>query len=97
MPEVVCDTTPRQYLHQTGVLQILPAWYGRILIPRAVANEIDAGLKAGVNLPDLVSLDWSARASDWRNPPGSIFSSSPRQLVKANRQPLPRADPKQPR
>lgn len=52
MPEVVCNTTPLQYLHQAGVLQILPALYGRILIPRAVANEIGAGLKAGVNLPD---------------------------------------------
>ena len=66
-------------------LKILPAWYGRILIPRAVANEIDAGLKAGVNLPDLVALDWIARASDWPNPPGSISSSSPeRSIAKAS-------------
>jgi len=58
MPEVVCNTSPLQYLHQIGVLDILPAIYGKILIPQAVADEIDAGRRAGVNLPDLTVLDW---------------------------------------
>jgi predicted nucleic acid-binding protein len=58
MPEVVCNTTPLQYLHQAGVLRILPALYGKILIPNAVADEISAGLKSGVNLPDPTMLDW---------------------------------------
>ena len=58
MPEVVCNTSPLQYLHQIGVLDILPAIYGRILVPQAVVDEISAGKQAGVNLPDLASLDW---------------------------------------
>lgn len=58
MPEVVCNTSPLQYLHQTGLLRLLPALYGRVLVPEAVANEIRVGLKAGVNLPDIAELDW---------------------------------------
>jgi predicted nucleic acid-binding protein len=58
MPEIVCNTTPLQYLHQTGVLPILPAMYGRILVPRAVADEIGVGLAAGVDLPDLAAIPW---------------------------------------
>lgn len=46
MPEIVCNTTPLQYLHQAGVLHILPTLYGRILVPRAVADEIGVGMKA---------------------------------------------------
>ena len=58
MPEIVCNTTPLQYLHQAGVIGILPSLYGRILIPDAVADEIAVGLSVGVNLPDLVPLEW---------------------------------------
>ena len=58
MPEIVCNTTPLQYLHQAGVLGILPSLYGRILIPEAVANEIAVGVAGDVNLPDLTSLEW---------------------------------------
>lgn len=72
MPEVVCNTTPLQYLHQAGVIGILPALYGRILVPKAVADEISVGVDAGVNLPDLVSLDWieirEVRGSSWPMP-----------------------------
>lgn len=46
MPEIVCNTTPLQYLHQAGLLHILPALYDRILVPRAVADEIGVGMKA---------------------------------------------------
>ena len=58
MPEVVCNTSPLQYLHQTDMLRVLPTLYGRVLVPQAVADEIGVGLKAGVNLPDLSELDW---------------------------------------
>jgi len=58
MPEVVCNTTPLQYLHQAGVIGIIPALYARILVPKAVADEIAVGLNAGVNLPDFASLEW---------------------------------------
>lgn len=58
MPEVVCNTSPLQYLHQIGALDVLPALYGRILVPLAVVEEIAAGRQAGVNLPDLAALAW---------------------------------------
>lgn len=58
MPEVVSNTTPLQYLHQIGLLNILPRRSGRILIPGAVAEEIAAGVKSGVELPDISSLKW---------------------------------------
>lgn len=58
MPEVVCNTSPLQYLHQIGLLDILPAIYGRILVPQAVMDEISTGRHSGVNLPDLAALDW---------------------------------------
>jgi predicted nucleic acid-binding protein len=58
MPEVVCDTSALQYLHQLGLLSLLRDLYGRIIIPDAVTKEIDAGKKAGVDLPDIQSMEW---------------------------------------
>lgn len=58
MPEVVCDTSPLQYLHQFQLLHILPALAGRVLIPPAVLREIEQGAAAGVDLPDIRSLEW---------------------------------------
>lgn len=57
MPEVVSNTTPLQYLHQAGVLGVLPRIYGRIVVPTAVADELRVGREAGVDVPDPVSLD----------------------------------------
>ncbi len=58
MPEVVSNTTPLQYLHQAGVLDVLPRLYGCIVVPSAVADELRVGREAGVDVPDLSSLDW---------------------------------------
>jgi len=72
MPEIVCNTTPLQYLHQAGVLDILPVLYGRILIPNAVADEIAVGVRSGVNLPELKSIEWievrNVEGSTWPMP-----------------------------
>jgi uncharacterized protein len=54
----VCNTSPLQYLHQTGLLTLLPALYGRLFVPPAVAAEIDAGRARGVDLPVLPGLPW---------------------------------------
>jgi hypothetical protein len=53
MPEVVCNPTPLQYLHQTGVLQILPAgreagldssgWRNFEFLDNAKPSEFPAG------------------------------------------------------
>ena len=58
MPEVICNTSPLQYLHQIGQLQILPVLAGQIVVPAAVERELEAGRRSGVDLPDLQALDW---------------------------------------
>lgn len=60
MPEVVCNTSPLQYLHQLEVLHILPALVRRVIVPPAVVDELDAGRAQGLDLPDLRALDWVA-------------------------------------
>ncbi len=59
MPEVVCNTSPIQYLHQLGLLNLLPEIGGSVIVPAAVVKEIDAGRRLGLDLPDLRSLPWS--------------------------------------
>jgi predicted nucleic acid-binding protein len=58
MPEVIVDTSPLQYLHQLDLLDLLPDFYGEILIPESVVREIAAGHAPGVALPDLKTLPW---------------------------------------
>ena len=58
MPEVVCDTSTIQYLHQIKLLHILPALAGRVLIPPAVLREIEEGKASGIDLPDMRALEW---------------------------------------
>jgi predicted nucleic acid-binding protein len=38
----VADTSPISYLGQLGILDILPALYGRIFVPPAVISELSA-------------------------------------------------------
>lgn len=57
MPEVVCDVSPIQYLHQVGLLDILHAQYATITVPRAVADELRGAVR-GIDLPTIESLDW---------------------------------------
>lgn len=58
MPDVIANTTPIQYLHQLGLLDLLPAFYGKVIVPRAVAEELAVGRRQGINLPDLTNLPW---------------------------------------
>jgi predicted nucleic acid-binding protein len=58
LPEVICNTSPVQYLHQLDLLHILPALAGRVVIPSAVELELAVGRESGVNLPDISALDW---------------------------------------
>jgi uncharacterized protein len=55
LPEFICNTSPLQYLHQLGWLEILLALTGRVVIPPAVANELSKGVAAGW---DIYSLPW---------------------------------------
>jgi len=58
LPEIISNTSPLQYLHQRGVLHVLPQLVKTITVPPAVQEELTAGRKLGLNLPDLQSLDW---------------------------------------
>jgi len=58
MPDVISDTSPLQYLHQTGLLSLLPAMYGTVAIPVAVAEEIERGIELGIALPRVGEAPW---------------------------------------
>ncbi len=58
MPEVISNTSPVQYLHQTGCLELLPALYTDVIIPAAVAEEIERGRQLGIALPHIGGLHW---------------------------------------
>ena len=58
MPEVICNTSPLQYLHQIGHLGLLPRLVGRVIVPVAVVDELAVGRAAGVSLPDPTTLEW---------------------------------------
>ncbi len=58
MPELICNTSPLQYLHQIGLLNVLPSLVKEVLVPPAVVCELEAGKVLGVELPDLSSEKW---------------------------------------
>lgn len=60
MPDIICNTSPLQYLHQVGSLGLLPALVERVIVPPAVVAEIAAGRAIHVDLPDISALEWIA-------------------------------------
>jgi predicted nucleic acid-binding protein len=58
LPEVICDTSPLQYLHQLGLLHLLPDMAGKVICPPAVAEELAVGKKAGIEVPEVERLEW---------------------------------------
>lgn len=58
MPEVICNTSPLQYLHQLGLLHLLPALAGQIIIPPAVADELAVGKSVGIDVPEVHQFAW---------------------------------------
>jgi hypothetical protein len=56
--DLICDTSPIQYLHQLELLHILPSLAKKVVVPSAVVEEIEIGRSLGVNLPRLEKLDW---------------------------------------
>jgi uncharacterized protein len=67
LPEVICNTSPLQYLHQIGALELLHAIVGRLTVPPAVVRELAAGKQSGIDLPDLDALDWVTVRSPVKN------------------------------
>jgi predicted nucleic acid-binding protein len=58
LPEVICNTSPLQYLHQIGQLELLPALVSRVVVPTAVAEELAEGRRRGLDLPVPEVLPW---------------------------------------
>lgn len=58
MPEVIVDTSPLQYLHQTRLLDLMPRLYSQILVPGAVAEELATGAAEGYDVPRVDTLPW---------------------------------------
>jgi predicted nucleic acid-binding protein len=58
LPEVICNASPLQYLHQLGALLLLPALVKNIIVPPSVELELNAGFELGLSLPNVQSLDW---------------------------------------
>ena len=58
MPEVFANTTPLQYLHRLGRLEWLREFYGRIVVAGAVADELEAGRRLGVQVPEVAAYPW---------------------------------------
>lgn len=58
MAEIIRNTSPLQYLHQLGVLHVLPDLVKTVTVPPSVQDELNTGRKLGLNLPDLQSVEW---------------------------------------
>jgi uncharacterized protein len=58
LPDVICNTSPLQYLHQIGRLELLPQLVSRVTVPTAVAQELAEGRRRGLDLPIPEALPW---------------------------------------
>lgn len=58
MPEVISNTSPLQYRHQSRLLHLLPALVTRVVVPPAVVHELAVGRALGIDLPDPTVLPW---------------------------------------
>jgi uncharacterized protein len=58
LPEIICNTSPIQYLHQLGLLNIIRTLVGQLIVPPAVVAELAEGRSQGIDLPDPMELDW---------------------------------------
>jgi uncharacterized protein len=68
LADVIVNTSPLQYLHQIGQLDLFPKLFGRIIVPKAVAAELTVGRRFGISLPEPEALEWI----DLRNPASAV-------------------------
>lgn len=55
---VLVNTSPIQYLHQIGLINLFKSLYGKIYVPQEVVDEIYQGKIEGVDLPDIDNLNF---------------------------------------
>jgi predicted nucleic acid-binding protein len=68
LADVIVNTSPLQYLHQVGQLDLFPKLFGRIMSPEAVVAELAAGRRLGVSLPIPEAVEWI----DLRSPASAV-------------------------
>lgn len=56
--EIICNTSPLQYLHQLKLLHILPTLFDKVVVPPAVVVELNEGWHQGVDVPIPKDLAW---------------------------------------
>jgi predicted nucleic acid-binding protein len=56
--DIICNTSPLQYLHQLGFLPLLPALTDNVIVPTAVVKELETGRALRIDLPNVTMLDW---------------------------------------
>ena len=66
MPELICDTSALQYLHQLGLLHILKVLGEQVTVPPAVGAELAEGRARGIDVPKLSELEWLSMRSPAR-------------------------------
>ena len=59
MADHIVITSPLCYLHRAGILHLLPATVGRVIVPSQVLAELSAGRARGYDLPDPLVLPWA--------------------------------------
>ena len=59
MADHIANTSPLCYLHRAGILHVLPAMLGRVIVPGQVVAELSAGRARGYDLPDPLILPWA--------------------------------------
>jgi hypothetical protein len=69
MRDVVTNTSPLLYLHQLGLLDLLPRMYGRVVVPSAVVGELSDGARLGYDVPAPSTLPWVFVEA----PPGAVI------------------------
>jgi predicted nucleic acid-binding protein len=55
----IVNTSPLCYLHRAGILHVLPAMLGRVIVPGQVVAELSAGRARGYDLPEPLVLPWA--------------------------------------
>jgi len=73
LADVVVNTSPLQYLHQVGQLDLFPKLFARIIVPEAVVAELAAGRPLGVSLPAPEAVEWIDLRSP-ASPVGGLLS-----------------------
>jgi uncharacterized protein len=48
LADVIVNTSPLQYLHQAGRIDLFPKLFGRIVVPEAIVAELAAGQLLGL-------------------------------------------------